>query len=198
MKELVSNYLKYYLKDKRVASVLPTRRKVVRQACSAINFSQPLNVIEFGAGLGVFTRYIINRLVESSNFIAFETNCEMFAELDSKLRLRSQSVANVTLHNRSAFDVLSVTPPHLVGKIDVVISGIPLSQIGEQQSKLLFAQTRKLLRPQGMFIVYQVTPLFKDVVGENQEQALKQYFAKVFIKDALVNLPPLRIYTAQR
>lgn len=177
---------------------MPTRNKVVHQACSAINFAKPLNVIEFGAGLGVFTRYILSRLAESSNLIAFETNSEMCAELDSKLRLRSQHTANVTLYNRSAFDVMSLTPPQLVGKIDVVISGIPLSQIGEKQSKLLFAQTLKLLRPQGMFIVYQVTPLFTDIVGENQEQALKQYFAKVFIKDALVNLPPLRIYTAQK
>lgn len=170
-------YLKSFIKDKNVASVTPTSANVVRAICNRMDFSRDIFLVEYGAGTGVFTFEILNRMTPGSRLLAFETNAQLAAKLGRRKDPR------LMVSNQSATEVVTAIEQHDLPRPNYVISGIPFSFLDVQSRKQLVMNTNNLLLPGGRFLVYQVSWLMKETLG--------QVFGNCSTASYLRNLPPV-------
>lgn len=168
--------------DKDVASVTPTSRFCIRTVCKPIDFSEDITLVEYGAGAGVFSRYVLERMTPDSKLILFETNDLLYKKLleirDPRVEFFRKSVENVT-------DLLD---KELLGNTDYIISGIPFSFFDQSEKKSILSQSKKVLRQGGAFLAYQTS-------GHLQEP-LKETFGNVETEWEWRNIPPMTVYRA--
>ena len=175
-------YLKSFFKDKDVASVTPTSRFCVKRVCQPIDFKEDNTVVEYGAGAGVFSHYLLDQMTPNSQLHLFETNEILFEKLqqidDSRAMFYDQSVEYVS-------DLL---PEDIIGRVDFIISGIPFSFLDEEVKSSILDQSFKLLRDGGEFLAYQTSGHLED--------PLRDTFGNVKTSWEWRNIPPMTVYEA--
>lgn len=177
-------YLKSFFKDKDVASVTPTSKYCVRRVCKPIDFEKDITVVEYGAGAGVFSRYLLRNMTTNSKLFLFETNEILFDKLqridDSRISFFDESVVHVN-------DLL---PAETIGNTDFIISGIPFSFLDDAAKNSILEQSYKLLRESGKFLAYQTSGHLK--------QPLQDTFGNVKTEWEWRNVPPMTVYEAEK
>ncbi|MGF1670211.1 MAG: rRNA adenine N-6-methyltransferase family protein, partial [Balneolaceae bacterium] len=96
-------YIKNFIKDRDVASITPTSLRCVKKVCLHMDFSKDINIVEYGPGNGVFSRYILGKITPHSRLILIEAN-ENFVK---QLR-RSIKDDRVEIYNVLAGDILEI------------------------------------------------------------------------------------------
>lgn len=177
-------YLKSFFKDKGVASVTPTSRFCVRRVCKPIDFSRDIMVVEYGAGSGVFSRYLLDNMTANSKLVLFETN-ELLYE-----KLRQIDDPRVSFTDESVEYVLAEFTDRLIGQADYIISGIPFSFFEEETKMSILEQSYKLLTDNGKFMAYQTSG--------HLEEPLRQTFGRVYTGWEWRNIPPMTVYEAEK
>ncbi len=145
---LLFNFLKIALKDYCVVGeLMPTSRYAVRRILNQIK-PETRTVIEYGAGDGVITKEILKVLPVNGKIIAIEINSDLLAELkkinDPRLLILQGDVLE-----------LGKSLP----KSDIIVSGIPFSQISREKAEKIIRQSANALNEGGLFIAYQNTPI---------------------------------------
>lgn len=175
-------YLKSFFKDKDVASVTPTSKFCVRTVCEPIDFSNDISVVEYGAGAGVFSRYLLENITSSSRLYLFETNEILFQ------RLQQINDERVSLFHNSVEQVSELLPDKIRGNIDFIISGIPFSFFDDEVKSLVLGQSYELLRQGGEFLAYQTSGHLK--------KPLRKTFGNLTTQWEWRNIPPMTVYEA--
>jgi phospholipid N-methyltransferase len=177
-------YLKSFFKDKDVASVTPTSRFCVGTVCQPIDFTQDITIVEYGAGAGVFSHYLLDNMTPGSQLHLFETNDILFDKLqqieDSRAHFYDQSVEYVT-------DLL---PTEIIGEVDFIISGIPFSFLDTEAKSSILDQSYELLRDGGEFLAYQTSGHLED--------PLQETFGNVKTSWEWRNIPPMTVYESEK
>lgn len=176
-------YLKSFLKDKDVASVTPTSKYCIRKVCRPIDYSRDLKIVEYGAGSGVFSKYLLERLSRGSDLILFETNPTLFS------KLKEIDDDRVTLYNESVEQIKELLGGE-AGKetVDYIISGIPFSFLEQEQKYAILNQSKFILKEGGRFLAYQTSGHLK--------VPLRDVFGNVSTGFELRNIPPMTVYEA--
>ncbi|MFA5020153.1 MAG: rRNA adenine N-6-methyltransferase family protein [Candidatus Pacearchaeota archaeon] len=172
--------LKSILKDKNVASVIPTSKKVVSEICENLNFSKDIIVIEYGPGDGIFTKYLLSRMNSNSKIIALETNKKLFEHL------KKINDKRLIVINKSAENIKEVIRELKYEKADIVLSGIPFSLLKKDVKERIINDTKEILKPKGNLIVYQMSKQMKPI--------LSGHFNKVDCSLKPFNFPPLFVF----
>lgn len=177
-------YLKSFFKDKDVASVTPTSRFCIRSVCKPIDFSRDIILVEYGAGSGVFSRYLLRNMTPDSRLYLFETNKILFEKLceidDPRVSFFDESVEYVN----------SLLPDEVIGNTDYIISGIPFSFLDEGTVSSILHQSYKLLSEGGKFLAYQTSGHLED--------SLEETFGNVKTEWEWRNIPPMTIYESEK
>ncbi len=150
--------------------------------CKPIDFSKDVNIVEYGAGAGVFSKHVLAKMTPDSNLYLFETNDILYKKLleikDRRVHFFRKSVEYVTeLLDRS-----------LVGDVDYIISGIPFSFLDEDQKKSILEQSKIILKEGGGFLAYQTSGHLKE--------PLEKTFGNVETEWEWRNIPPMTVYRA--
>ncbi len=179
-------YLRSFFMDKDVASVTPTSKFCIRRVCAPIDFQKDQYILEYGAGTGVFARWLLKRMSPASSLVMFETNEILFEKLkeikDSRVRLFNRSV--------EYSEELIRGETEGAGVVDYIISGIPFSFLDEETKFSILVQSRDLLREGGGFLAYQTSGHLKD--------PLKEVFGSVETEWEWRNIPPMTVYRAYK
>lgn len=172
-----------------MASLVPTFNWAIKSTCSHIDFSRDLVIVEYGAGTGVFTKYLLGRLTPRSRLIAIERNEEMY-------RILSRRVTDPRLHivNDSAENVRIILNAQHLASADYIISGIPFSLFPEDLMRQIIHETTAALGSRGEFVVYQCLWTHKQ---QRLLECLKQSFKDIDSSAVLLNIPPLTVYRAK-
>lgn len=173
-------YLKSFFKDKDVASVTPTSKYCVQHVCRPIDFGEDIRVVEYGAGAGVFSEYLLEKMTRGSKIYLFETNELLYG------KLQEIEDSRVECFNESVEKVLELLDERVVGKADYIISGIPFSFLDETDKSSILEQSRKLLKEKGKFLAYQTSGHLK--------RPLQKTFGNVRTGWEWRNIPPMTIY----
>ncbi len=175
-------FFKNFLRDGRIASMVPTAERAVRQICSSLDFRRDLMVVEYGPGEGVFTRYLLSRLTPRSRLLVIDTNPIFVTALrqigDHRLEVISGDIrlADQLLTRRG------------VDSVDHVLSGIPFSFLSGTERARVTLITAGLVVAGGSFILYQFSPLMR--------RYLAPVFKEVQLSFVPLNLPPLFVMKA--
>lgn len=177
-------FLKTFIKDKKVGAVTPTSIFVVRKACSHIDFSKDITIVEYGPGNGVFTRELLKKISGGSRIIAIETN-ESFVE-----HLNQLDDDRLIVCNDEAQNLSKILKNINIDSVDYVISGIPFTFLPPEVRKNIVQSTYDALHTGGMFIVYQYSLLMK--------RHLEKKFGKIKIQFLPFNIPSMFLMLARK
>ncbi len=168
-------YFKTFLKDYRVGAITKSSKFAVARVCDAADFSRDVTVVEYGAGDGVVTKEILERMTPRSKLIAIESNPYFVGKLTSINDPRLTIAHDFAQHLPEILAELGIT------EVQYVFSSIPFSFIKKRLRRSIVENTRKALTPGGSFIVYQYST--------TMAKTLKEVFGNVDISFIPLNFP---------
>ncbi len=166
---------------RRVGAVLPTSGRAVRKMLDLAEFEQARLVVELGAGTGVYTAAVLDRLGPQAELIAFEVDPGLADGLQRKLpdpRLRVVAGSAEGLP-----EVLNGRRPQ------VVVSALPFTSLPAGIGRLILEATARVLAPGGVLLVLQYSPLLA--------AELSRLFGSVTRRVSLLNVPPAFLFACR-
>jgi phospholipid N-methyltransferase len=164
-------FAKNFFKHPRMlGSIIPSSRFLINRLLGQVDWARAKVMVEYGPGVGTFTREILDRMVPDATLVVLETNPEFVSYLRESIpdpRLR--------IVHRSAADVERVLSEQGLGRADYVISGIPFSTIPEPLRQQIVQSTRDALRPGGAFLVYQFSPKVQPYLEHAFERVTRSF-----------------------
>jgi phospholipid N-methyltransferase len=138
------------------------------------------NVVELGPGDGSTTQQLLAAMPADSRLLAIELVPEL-ADV-----LRSLNDQRITVEHGDACLLEHYLKKHDMPEVDVVVSGIPFSNLDRDQAMQIVHAIYQALVPGGTFIAYQ----FRDQING---LALER-FGEPEVTFVPWNLPPLHLY----
>lgn len=171
----------FFLHPKMLGSLIPSSRFLINRLLRTVDWSQAKVIVEYGPGVGVFTTEILRRMPADALLVAFETNAEFVAFLrrtidDSRLRVIHGSAADIASELRK----LGHT------SVDYIVSGIPYSTMPPEVRDAILRESRDILGPRGVFLVYQFSRASLPYV--------RRFFSQVHVELEPLNIPPATTY----
>jgi phospholipid N-methyltransferase len=161
---------------KQTGSIIPSSAFLVKKMIRNIDFNRKINILELGAGTGVITREVLNRMSDHSVLYSYENNVTLINTLesinDSRLIIKAENVSGLhTLQN---------------DYFDVVISSLPLANMAKGFKCKIYRDIKAKLKESGVYIQYQY--LFWDY------KMIRRSFSKCKLEFCLMNFPPAFVY----
>src|SRR5919198_3448004 len=174
-------FFKRFLKRPlQIASIIPSSRALVDRVAAKMDFTRPRVIAEYGPGEGVHSREIARRMSADSHLLLFELDAALARALER------QFAADPRVHviHGDAASLPFELKRRGFTSCDYILSGIPFSILKIDKKRALLRKTYEALKPDGKFIIYQVT------------NELRQH-ATIFQRDEseyfLQNIPPMFI-----
>jgi phospholipid N-methyltransferase len=148
----------------KIGWFLPSSPFVVDEVLRQIDWQRARVIVEYGPGLGTFTRDILKRMRPDAALVAFETN-------DAFCKYLKDSLHDPRFHllPESATEIEPALQRLGLPSADYVISGIPFKTLPEKLRGEIVQKTHAALQPDGLFLVYQlsgaVRPYLESVFG---------------------------------
>jgi phospholipid N-methyltransferase len=177
-------FLRGFLKHPvMVGSIIPSSRTLIEHMLRPVEWDKTKLFVEYGPGVGTFTRPILEKLGDKGTLIAIDTNAEF-------IRYLSESIPDERLIavTGSAADVEQIISEHGFKNADYVLSGIPFSTLPPGVGEAIAKATAKVIRPGGAFLVYQFSAKVFDFINP--------HFDRIDRGFEWINVPPAKLFWA--
>lgn len=179
-------FLKEFLKHPvMVGSIIPSSDRLIEKMLGPVDWAATKLFVEYGPGVGTFTRPILDRLAPDATLITIDTNADFTAYL--KAAIDDERLIAVT---GSAADVEKIIAAHGFEKADFVVSGLPFSTLPPGVGDAIGAATSRVIRAGGAFLVYQFSPRVRDFIAPHFERLDRGF--------EFWNVPPATLFWAWR
>jgi phospholipid N-methyltransferase len=166
-----------------IGSIIPSSDKLIEKMLSRIDWESTRLFVEYGPGVGTFTRPILDQLGPDATLLAIDTNRDFIRYLE-----RTIDDPRLILVHGSAADVGSIIARHGFESIDYVLSGLPFSTLPPGVGPAIMRETHAALRPGGAFVIYQY--------ALKVLRLLKPYFGNIDRDFEPMNIPPAQVFWA--
>jgi len=146
-----------------------------------IDWANTRLIVEYGPGVGTFTRPILERLAPDATLVAIDTNPDFCDYLK-----RSIPDSRLQIVNGSAADVNEILSQLGFDKADYAISGLPFTTLPPGVGPAIAKATAEALTPGGSFLVYQFRPKVRSIV--------EPFFDRVDQAFEFWNVPPAQLW----
>ena len=179
-------FLRGFLKHPvMVGSIIPSSNVLIEKMLGPVDWSNTKLFVEYGPGVGTFTRPILDKLGADATLITIDTNAEFTGYL--KDAIDDPRLVAVT---GSAADVEKILADRGFDHADFVLSGLPFSTLPPGVGDAIGEATSKVIRPGGAFLVYQFSPKVLDFI--------KPWFERIERGFEWINVPPATLFWAWR
>src|SRR5258708_5030818 len=179
-------FLRGFLKNPvMVGSVIPSSRVLIDKMLEPVDWANTRLFVEYGPGVGTFTRPVLERLAADPTLVTIDTN----ADFTHYLRELIDDPRLVAVTG-SAADVETILADRSLGSADYVLSGLPFSTLPPGVGEDIAAATANVIRPGGAFLVYQFSPKVRDFI--------KPHFKPIKRGFEWVNVPPATLFWAYK
>ena len=180
------HFLRGFLKNPvMVGSIIPSSRKLIDRMLEPVDWANAKVFVEYGPGVGTFTRPILERLPADGTLITIDTNAEFTEYLRGEIE--DPRLVPVT---GSAADVEKILRDRGFDHADYVLSGLPFSTLPPGIGDAIGAATARVIRPGGAFLVYQFSPKVRDFIAPVFERIERGF--------EWINVPPATLFWAYR
>lgn len=168
-----------------VGSIIPSSRALIDKMLAPVDWQATTLFVEYGPGVGTYTLPILDRLGPDAALIAIDTNPDFVDFL-------RREIADPRLHvvRGSAADVRRIVADLGHERADYVLSGLPFSTLPEGVGDTIARETAAVLKPEGMFLVYQVSA--------KVAAFLAPHFPAIGRGFEWLNIPPMRLFWARK
>ena len=166
-----------------VGSIIPSSRILIERMLKPVDWENTKLFVEYGPGVGTFTRPILEKLGPNSTLIAIDTNPDFI----NYLRKSIDDPRFVPVIG-SAADVENIVKEHGFDAADYVLSGLPFSTLPPGVGDDIGQVTSRVIRSGGAFLVYQFSPKVLDFI--------KPHFDKIDRGFEWINVPPATLFWA--
>jgi phospholipid N-methyltransferase len=178
-------FFRSWLRDPfNVASVAPSSRWLARLMATGVHANAC--VVELGAGTGTLTTALLDAGVRPENVFLVEQQLDFVAVLRARFPRANVIEANAA--------VLTGPLGALRGRVDYVISGLPILWFNRDKKAAILAEAFELLKPRGRY--QQFTYLGRPPVGPKLLAELD--LRATLLGIAPMNLPPAFVYRFER
>ena len=158
---------------------------LIEKMLAPVDWANTRLFVEYGPGVGTFTRPVLDQLAPDATLVTIDTN----AEFTRFLRDSIDDPRLITV-NGSAADVENILADQGLGSADYVLSGLPFSTLPAGIGEDIAEATAKVIRPGGAFLVYQFSPKVLDFI--------KPHFDPIKRGFEWVNVPPATLFWAYK
>ena len=177
-------FLRGFLKHPvMVGSIIPSSRVLIERMLRPVDWENTKLFVEYGPGVGTFTRPILDKLGDDAKIIAIDTNADFI-----KFLRNSIDDPRLIAVTGSAADVEKIIAEHGFDHADYVLSGLPFSTLPPGIGDEIARATARVIRPGGAFLVYQFSPKVFDFI--------EPYFDRIERAFEWINVPPARLFWA--
>ncbi len=179
-------FLRGFLKNPvMVGSIIPSSRVLIDKMLRPVDWDDTKLFVEYGPGVGTFTRPILEHLAPDATLVTIDTNPDF-----TKFLSESIDDPRLVAVTGSAADVEKILLERDLGQADYVLSGIPFSTLPPGLGDAIAEATANVIRPGGAFLVYQFSPKVKDFIAPHFERIERGF--------EWVNVPPATLFWAYR
>ena len=179
-------FLRGFIKHpKMVGSIIPSSRILINKMLEPVDWANTKVFVEYGPGVGTFTRPILELLGPEATLVTIDTNADFTGYL--KESIDDPRLVAVT---GSAAEVEKILADRGLGKADYVLSGLPFSTLPPGVGDAIAKATAKVIRPGGAFLIYQFSPKVRDFIAP--------FFERIERGFEWVNVPPATLFWAYR
>ena len=179
-------FLRGFLKHPvMVGSVIPSSRKLIDKMLAPVNWDECRLFVEYGPGVGTFTRPILERLASDATLVTIDTNSEFTDYL--RASIDDERLMAVT---GSAADIEKILADRGFAHADYVLSGLPFSTLPPGVGDAIGAATSRAIRPGGAFLIYQFSPKVREFIAPVFERIERGF--------EWLNVPPATLFWAYR
>jgi phospholipid N-methyltransferase len=166
-----------------VGSIIPSSRILIDKMLGRVDWANTKLFVEYGPGVGTFTRPILELLPEDAKLIAIDTNPDFIAFLRDSI-----DDDRLIAVKGSAADVERIVVERGFDAADYVLSGLPFSTLPPGVGEAIAAATSRVLRPGGAFLVYQFKAKVLDFLTPNFDRIDRAF--------EWINVPPAHLFWA--
>ena len=179
-------FLRGFLKNPvMVGSIIPSSRVLIERMLRPVDWDNTRLFVEYGPGVGTFTRPILDKLCPDARLVTIDTNSDFTTYLRESID--DPRLVPVT---GSASEVESILAERNLGQADYVLSGLPFSTLPPGVGEDIAEATSRVIRPGGAFLVYQFSPKVKAFIDPHFERIERGF--------EWVNVPPATLFWAYR
>lgn len=164
-----------------VGSIIPSSKTLINRMLAPVDWANTKLFVEYGPGVGTFTRPILDRLAPDATLVVIDTNPDFCDYLK-----RSIVDPRLQIVNGSAADVGEILVELGFGQADYVISGLPFSTLPAGVGPAIAKATAAAVKPGGAFLVYQFRPKVRTII--------EPYFSRVEQAFEPINVPPAQLW----
>ncbi|HEY8591956.1 MAG TPA: methyltransferase domain-containing protein [Sphingomicrobium sp.] len=168
-----------------VGSIIPSSRILIEKMLKPVDWENAKLFVEYGPGVGTFTRPILEKLGPDAKLVTVDTNADFTRYLEHSID--DPRLVTVT---GSAADIEKILKERKLGAADYVLSGLPFSTLPPGVGDAIAKATSKVIRPGGAFLVYQFSPKVLDFI--------KPYFDDIKRGFEWINVPPATLFWAYK
>ena len=177
-------FLRGFLKHPvMVGSIIPSSRVLIEKMLEPVDWENTRVFVEYGPGVGTFTRPILEHLGPDATLVTIDTNADFTRYLKESI-----DDPRLVAVNGSAADVQQILEDRGLGKADYVLSGLPFSTLPPGVGDEIAAATSGVLRPGGAFLVYQFSPKVRDFIAPHFDTIDRGF--------EWINVPPAQLFWA--
>ena len=177
-------FLRGFLKHPvMVGSIIPSSRILIEKMLGRVDWDETKVFVEYGPGVGTFTRPILAKLGPNAKLVTIDTNADFTRYLRESID--DERLVAVT---GSAADVEKILADRGLPAADFVLSGLPFSTLPPGVGDSIAEATSRVIRPGGAFLVYQFSPKVLDFI--------KPHFDRVDRGFEWINVPPATLFWA--
>jgi phospholipid N-methyltransferase len=175
----------FFKHPKMVGSIIPSSRVLIDRMLRPVDWGTTRLFVEYGPGVGTFTRPILELLGPDAKLVTIDTNADF-----TKYLSKSIDDPRLIAVTGSAADVDKILAERGLGQADYVLSGLPFSTLPPGVGDAIAEATSRVIRPGGAFLVYQFNPKVKDFI--------EPHFDKIERGFEWINVPPATLFWAWR
>lgn len=183
MSDLSLFFGKFLKHGTKIASLAPSSRWLSRATVANVDWARAEVVVELGAGTGPITRVIAERARPQTKVVVLERDPD-FAAI---LRERFSALPHFDVVEGDVRDLSALLADRGIGRVDHVISGLPVPSFPKDFRRDYFEVIRRVLAPGGGY--NQITELALIYQG-----LYRQFFDEVKFVFEPRNLPPAGAY----
>ena len=179
-------------KPTRTGAIAPSSRRLAEVMTTEMGLAGAETVVELGAGTGVFTRLIAERVKPGATVLAFEIDARLARQLDGK-------IPGVRIVNDSAERIAEHLAAAGRASADSILSGLPWAVFPRELQQTLLTSVLGALRPGGLFATFAYIPAAWFPPGRRFRAMLAGGFASVETTRVVWgNVPPAFVYRCRK